>query len=172
VSRPVLLAALPVAAVALFAGVISYTHVYSLAVRTDQGDVAAHLLPLSLDGLIVAGSAVLLAGSRLGWLGIIPGVIGTLFANIVSMLPHGRLSATVASWPAIAFTVASFMLERWLRSQVGQEVAQCVTSGAGPGPELVTHRVVTEVPADPDPVPAALNGHGTSWSPSPSGGWS
>ena len=119
--RPVLLAALPTAAVAVIAGVVSYTHVYALAVRTQQGPVASHLLPLSLDGLIVAGSAILLAGSWLGWLGVVPGVLGTLFANVVSMLPHGHLAATVASWPAIAFTVASFMLERWLKGQVGQD---------------------------------------------------
>jgi hypothetical protein len=35
VTRPVMLAALPVAVVALIAGVISYTHVYALAVRTQ-----------------------------------------------------------------------------------------------------------------------------------------
>ena len=144
-------AAAPVAAVAIFAGIVSYTHVYALAMRTSQGSVAAHLLPLSLDGLIVAGSAVLLAGSRLGWLGLVPGVAGTLYANVMSMLPHGHLSATVASWPAIAFSVATFMLERWLKSQAGRggqggrEVANLVdeSSIAEPSPEPV---LATPVP--------------------------
>ena len=123
-------AAIPVAAVAVFAGVVSYTHVYALAVRTDQGGVAAHLMPLSLDGLIVAGSVLLLAGFALGWLGVVLGVAGTLYANVVSMLPHGHLSATIASWPAISFAVATFLLERWIKRQVsrggqgGQEVAE------------------------------------------------
>lgn len=51
---------------------------------------------------------VLLAGSWLGWIG----VAGTLYANVMSGLPRGPLAATVAAWPAVAFTVASFMLER------------------------------------------------------------
>ena len=113
-------AAIPVAAVAVFAGVVSYTHVYALAVRTDQGGVAAHLMPLSLDGLIVAGSVLLLAGFALGWLGVVLGVAGTLYANVVSMLPHGHLSATIASWPAISFAVATFLLERWIKRQVSR----------------------------------------------------
>ena len=162
-TRPVLLAALPVAAVALIAGVISYTHVYALAVRTQQGSVASHLLPLSLDGLIVAGSAVLLAGSWLGWLGVIPGVLGTLYANVVSMLPHGHLSAAVASWPAISFAVSTFVLERWLASKGGQEV---VTEGAD---RDMTHDSIEPVPAV---VPAASNGHSTGWAAAPSSGWS
>lgn len=153
VARPVLLAAVPTAVVALIAGCVSYTHVYALAVRTQQGSVASHLLPLSLDGLIVAGSAILLAGSRLGWLGVAPGVVGTLFANVVSMLPHGHLSATVASWPAVAFTVASFMLERWLRSQVG-----------GTRDQVAAEPVHTH-------APAVLNGSGAAWT-SRTSGWS
>lgn len=155
-TRPVLLAALPVAAVAVIAGVVSYTHVYALAARTQQGSTAAHLLPLSLDGLIVAGSVILLAGSRLGWLGVVPGVVGTLFANVVSMLPHGRLSATVASWPAIAFTVASFVLERWLRSQ--SEI----------------RNAVADLPAETGKNLPNLNGHGTgtAWAAARPGGWS
>ena len=159
-ARPVLLAALPTAVVALIAGCVSYTHVYALAVRTQQGSVASHLLPLSLDGLIVAGSAILLAGSWLGWLGVAPGVIGTLFANVVSMLPHGHLSATVASWPAIAFTVSSFMLERWLRSQVG-----VVTRRGHFVPHPNFRRGVMRLWRIRQPVTesAALNGHSTGW---------
>jgi hypothetical protein len=63
------------------------------------------------------------------------GVAGTLYANVESGLPRGSLAAAVAAWPAVAFTVASFMLERWLKAQVN----------AAPG-------------AVPD-VPAGLNGH-------------
>jgi hypothetical protein len=110
----------------------------------------------------VAGSAVLLAGSWLGWLGVIPGVLGTLYANVVSMLPHGHLSAAVASWPAISFAVSTFVLERWLAGKGGWEVA---------GPDQV--KPVTLVDPEPVPVavPAALNGAGTWTSPAVSG-WS
>ena len=58
-----------------------------------------------------------MAGSSLGWLGVTLGVAATLFANLQFGLPHGALSAVVSTWPAIAFTAACFMLERWLRYQ-------------------------------------------------------
>ena len=83
----------------------------------------------------MAGSVILLAGSWLGWIGVALGVGGTVYANVMSGLPRGPLAATVAAWPALAFTVASFMLERWLKAQVSA------------APEAV-----------PD-VPAGLNGH-------------
>ena len=160
-SRPVLLAALPIALVALVAGTVSYSHIVNLGLRTGQSPVDAHLLPLAVDGLIAAGSVILAAGSWLGWLGVIPGVGATLFANLESGLPHGQLAAIVATWPAVAFTMASFMLERWLRSQVsdtGRPTAP--TDAVGPEP-VHTH------------APAVLNGHGSGWAAAPSsGGWS
>jgi len=157
VSRPVLLAALPVALVALVAGTVSYSHIVSLGLRTGQSPADAHLLPLAVDGLIVAGSVILLAGSWLGWLGVVPGVGATLFANLESGLPHGQLAAIVATWPAIAFTVASAMLERWLAGQGGVQRA--------PVPQ-------SEPDSVPASVPAASNGHSPGWSAAPTSGWS
>lgn len=138
-TRSVLAAAVPVAAVAVIAGVVSYSHIEALGLATGQTVTDARLLPLAVDGLIVAGSVILLAGSWLGWIGVVLGVSGTVYANVMSGLPRGPLAATVAAWPALAFTVASFMLERWLAGQV---------TGV-PDP----------VPA-PGTAPAALNGHG------------
>jgi hypothetical protein len=138
--RTALLAALPVAAVALIAGVVSYSHIAALGLRTGQSTADAHLLPLAVDGLIVAGSVILLAGSWLGWLGVVPGIGATVFANVESGLPHGPLGATVAAWPAIAFSVATFMLERWLKSQAGQERPEprpCGHQLAGPAEQVV-----------------------------------
>ena len=96
---------------------MSYSHIVALGLRTYQGQADAHLLAIPIDGLIVAGSVILAAGSSLGWLGIALGVAATLFANLQFGLPHGALSAAVSTWPAVAFTVACFMLERWLRSR-------------------------------------------------------
>jgi hypothetical protein len=103
--------------VAAIAGVVSYSHITALGLRTYQGPADAHMLAIPIDGLIVAGSVILAAGSALGWLGVVPGVVATLFANLQFGLPHGRLAAVVSTWPAVAFTVACFMLERWLRSR-------------------------------------------------------
>jgi Protein of unknown function (DUF2637) len=140
-NRTAVLAALPVAAVAVIAGIVSFSHIEALGLRTGQTITDARLLPLAVDGLIVAGSVILLAGSWLGWIGVSLGVAGTLYANVMSGLPRGPLAATVAAWPALAFTVASFMLERWLKSQVTNRVFVLGAPGA--------------VPA----VPAELNGH-------------
>lgn len=122
-NRVLAVVALPVATVAAVAGVVSYGHITALGLRTYQGQVAAHLLAVPIDGLIVAGSVLLAAGSALGWLGVALGVAATLFANLEYGLPHGALAAVVSTWPAVAFTVACFMLERWLRSRRRQAPA-------------------------------------------------
>lgn len=127
--RSAITAALPVAAVAVVAGVVSYSHIIALGLRTGQSTADAHLLPLVVDGLIVAGSVILLAGSLLGWLGVVPGIDATVFANVASGLPHGPLAATVAAWPAAAFSLASFTLERWLKSRVRPAVASGAPCG-------------------------------------------
>lgn len=116
----VVAAAVPALAVAGFAGVQSYSHIEQLAIRADEPLIDARMLPLSLDGIIVAGVVIILAGSWLGWLCVAPGVAGTLFANLAWGLPHGHLAATVATWPAVAFSVVSFVLERWLKSLLGR----------------------------------------------------
>ena len=116
-SHLALAAAMPVALVALVAGKVSYSHITALGMRTHQGVTDSHLLFLPIDGLIVAGTVLLVAGSLLGWIGVALGVAATLFANLQFGLPHGPLSAVVSTWPAIAFTAACFMLERWLRYQ-------------------------------------------------------
>lgn len=119
-NRLAIIAALPVAVVATIAGIVSYSHIAALGLRTHQGAADSHLLPLSVDGLIVAGSVILAARSPLGWLGVALGVGATLFANLQFGLPHGALSAAASTWPAIAFSVATFMLERWLRPRAAK----------------------------------------------------
>jgi len=118
--RQTLAAAVPAAAVAVIAGVVSYGHIEALALGQHQTLAAARLLPLSVDMLIVAGSVVVLCGYWLGWLAVACGVAGTVFANVESGLPWGPLAATVAAWPAVSFTVASLVLERWMKRQVSR----------------------------------------------------
>jgi hypothetical protein len=119
-NRTAILAAVPVAAVAVIAGVQSFSHIEALALRAHQSVTDARLLPFSIDGLIVAGVIIVLAGYWLGWLSVVLGVAATVFSNVESGLPYGPLPATVAAWPAIAFSVASFVLERWLKTHVGR----------------------------------------------------
>jgi hypothetical protein len=159
-----LVSGLALAAVAGVAGVISYSHIYRLTLALHQPVLVARLMPIAVDGLVVVGSVVLLqSGGWLGWLGLGPGVVISLFANVESGIGYGLLAAVWAGIPAVAFALASFMLERWLKAQV-----------AGP-PDLAAR---PEPDADdpvavPAAVPAALNGHGSGWSqPARTGGWS
>jgi len=138
-TRQTFAAALPVAAVAVIAGIVSFGHIEALALSVHQPLADARLLPLAVDGLIVAGTVVILAGYWLGWLGVVAGVAATVFANVESGLPWGPLAATVAAWPAVAFTVASFILERWLKRQVGQggQGGREVAVISVPGPDFI-----------------------------------
>ena len=99
-----------VCAVAAFAAVVSYSHIYGLGRAHGQDGTAARLLPLSVDGLILAASLVLLHEARNGrdaprlarlilWLGI----GATIGANIAYGAGYGLLGALVSAWPAVAF---------------------------------------------------------------------
>lgn len=99
-----------VCAVAGFAAVVSYTHIYDLGRAHGQDGTPARLLPLSVDGLILAASLVLLHEARNGrdvprlarvmlWLGI----GATVGANIAYGAGFGLLGAVISAWPAVAF---------------------------------------------------------------------
>jgi hypothetical protein len=107
--------------------VISYTHIYRLTLALHQPVMVARLMPFGVDGLIVAGSVVLLQsvpGQRwLGWVAVGPGVAISLFANAESGIRYGWLAATWAAIPAVVFSLATFVLERWLAGQAARPVA-------------------------------------------------
>jgi len=99
-----------VCAVAAFAAVVSYSHIYGLGRAHGQDGTAARLLPLSVDGLILAASLVLLHEARNGrhapglarfmlWLGI----GATNGANVAYGAGYGLLGALISAWPAVAF---------------------------------------------------------------------
>jgi hypothetical protein len=114
--------ALALAAVAAVTGFISYTHICALTLELHQSWKTAHLMPFAVDGQIVVGSVVLLAGrgraAWWGWLGIVPGLAESLFANWESGIAHGHLAAIWATVAAQAFAGSSFIFERWLKSHI------------------------------------------------------
>ena len=102
--------AIAVIAVAAIAAIISYSHIYDLAHAHGQNGTAARLLPLSVDGLILTASLVMLYQARrhlkasglarsMLWLG----VIATLGANAEFGAGFGLIGVLVSLWPAIAF---------------------------------------------------------------------
>jgi hypothetical protein len=99
-----------VCAVAAFAAVVSYSHIYGLGRMHGQDGTAARLLPLSVDGLILAASLVLSHEARndrdaprlarfMLWLGS----AATIGANIAYGAGYGLLGALISAWPAVAF---------------------------------------------------------------------
>jgi hypothetical protein len=125
-----------VVAVAGFAAVVSYSHIYGLGRAHGQDGTAARLLPLSVDGLIVAASLVLLHEARNGrgapglarvmlWLGI----AATVGANVASGARFGVLGAVISAWPAVAFIGAVEMAMTLVRRTRGpQRAADVPTS--------------------------------------------
>ena len=125
--------AVVVCAVAAFAAVVSYSHIYGLGRVHGQDGTAARLLPLSVDGLILAASLVLLHEARNGrdaprlarfmlWLGI----AATIGANVAYGAGYGLLGALISAWPAVAFTGAVEIAMQQVRRARGPLAASSV----------------------------------------------
>jgi len=136
------------AAVAAFAFIQSYTHIYDLGREHAQSGAAGRLLPLSVDLLIVAASLVLFRQSRQAqrpeglarWLPriVLWSAIGaTVAANVAYGLPYGWLSALISGWPGAVFV------------GVVEMVMIAVRPGSGPPPGR------TALPAGSGQVPAS-----------------
>lgn len=108
-----------------FAAVVSYSHISDLGHAHGQDGTAARVMPLSVDGLILAASLVLLHEARNGrgapalarlmlWLGI----GATVGANIAYGAGFG-LGALISAWPAVAFISAVEMVMQLVRRARG-----------------------------------------------------
>jgi Protein of unknown function (DUF2637) len=145
-----LTAGLALVVVASVTGVISYTHVYDLTVSLHQPVMVARLMPFGVDGLIVVGSVVLLQAAPgqtwLGWLGVVPGVAASLFANVESGLRWGPLAAGWAGVPAASFALATFLLERWLKAQASHGGRTGTEDAPGHGGRVGEYRLASQCP--------------------------
>lgn len=125
-----------VVAVAVFAAIVSYTHIFELGRAHGQFGTAGRLLPLSVDGLILAASLVMLhearqgrGAPRLARCMLILGVAATVGANVAYGAVYGPLGALISAWPAVAFIGSAEMLIALIR---GPKAAD---GGQVPGPE-------------------------------------
>ena len=120
-------------------GFVSYTHISALMLQAQQSWKTAHLTAVFVDGQIVIGSVffmVVVGKQRFyGLIGIVPGVLESLYANWESGITHGWRDALIAAVAAQVFACSSFLFERWLKSQGGRHVAhvRIVTFGCGHG---------------------------------------
>jgi hypothetical protein len=104
------LTAAAVLLVAAIAATVSYLHIEHLAITHGQVELAAILLPVSIDGTVAAASLVMLHSARAGlpsprlarfMLGL--SVAATLACNVGYGLPYGIAGALISGWPAIGF---------------------------------------------------------------------
>src|SRR5215472_5178741 len=168
------------AAVLLVAGiaaVVSFVHIEHLAVTHGQTPLAAWLLPVSIDGTVVAASLVMLQAARAGirtpWLARLMlglAVTATLAANVAYGWPAGPAWSVLSGWPALAFIgcaeMALGMVRRTTR-KAAPETNRNASSGPAARPARKTSpkarasgldaatRRATEAVAEGEPVPSA-----------------
>jgi hypothetical protein len=116
--------AVVVLGVAGVAAVASYEHAYALVRAHGESGWTAHMVPLTVDGLIYASSMAMLDSARRKiavpglprWLlGL--GIAATLAANITHGLGHGLVGAAVAAWPGVALVGSYELLMMIIRSE-------------------------------------------------------
>jgi len=112
--------------VAAIAAVVSFVHIEHLARTHGQTELAALLLPLSIDGTVAAASTVMLRAARAGlgtpWLARFMlglAVTATLTANVGYGLPYGLPGALLSGWPAVAFIGCAEMAIGMVRKVTG-----------------------------------------------------
>ena len=155
--------------VAAVAAVVSFAHMWTVADRAGE-QWRAYLLPLSVDGLVVAGSMVLLTrrraglpGGRLAWCALLGGVGASLAANVAAAEPTAT-ARVVAAWPALAFAVAFELLLQQRRVPVVEPAAEDPPAGdpvvGHPGgvdePAAPVSATAVERAVEVDPLGAAV----------------
>jgi hypothetical protein len=129
-------AAATVGGLAGIAAAISYSHMRQLAQDHGQARWHAHAFPLSVDGIKIVASLVLLAdrraGRRAGWLpwaALAVGTAGSMAANVATASP-AMISRLIAGWPALALLIAVKLLSGMLDQRAASSPAMILVSKA------------------------------------------
>jgi hypothetical protein len=130
-----------VALLALIAGTVSYLHMHMLVALHGQPGWVAALRPVSVDGMLLAASATLLADSRSGrrggvlpWALLVAGSVASLAGNVAVAEPS-LIGQVIAAWPSFALAASFELLTRQVRrGAAGQDAhhdrRQCLRQGA------------------------------------------
>jgi hypothetical protein len=150
-------AGVTVAALAGIAGAISYSHMEGLAAAHGEHGWRGHAFPLSVDGIEVVASLVLLAdrraGRRSGWLPWAALVAGTAasFAANIAVGGSDWIGRAVSGWPAFALLTAVKLLFGLLDHPAAtSDPGRLAAAPAPDGPA-----VAGTVPGTADRAPAA-----------------
>ncbi|MEV4166483.1 DUF2637 domain-containing protein [Nonomuraea dietziae] len=121
--------------VAGIAAVVSYRHMHELALRHGESLLGAMLVPLAVDGMIVASSMSILLSSRYGrrggfpaWSLLIIGSLASLSANVAVADPT-LIARIIAAWPSFSLIGAYEML----MGQIRHSHANCEIGERRPG---------------------------------------
>ena len=143
--------------VAVVAAVVSYEHAYALVHAHGETGWTAHLIPLTVDGLVWASSMVMLDSVRRGvpvpslarWLlGL--GIAATLAANVTHGLGHGPIGAAVGAWPAVALVGSYELLMVIIRGnqEAAGDVSPETEQAAAGMPHVLQAKAAEEFAAD------------------------
>jgi hypothetical protein len=163
--------------VSLLAAFVSYRHAYELARRNGEDAYSAWAIPLTVDGLVLAASMVVLRASLqrqkapvLAWTALIAGVWATLFANVMHGVQQHTgstwIGAVVSAWPAVSLVVTFEMLIRVFKPEAQHTAQQGRPAQAAQPPNRPAQAAqaaraaqprarVTIVPDQPSPPPPA-----------------
>lgn len=165
-----------VAGLAGIAGAISYSHMRQLAAAHGDTGWHAHAFPLSVDGVEIVASLVLLADRRAGrtsgwlpWAALTSGTAASLAANIATA-GHGTISRIIAGWPAVALLIAVKLLSGIFEHRTSTtEAASSARSDPRAAPVLpagtcgaAPHRLNRATPAARRPSPDSQATGGTA----------
>ncbi|RGA04248.1 DUF2637 domain-containing protein [Microbispora triticiradicis] len=148
---------------AMIAAVVSFRHMHELCLRHGEDHLAAVLIPVAVDGLIVVASmSILLAnrnGSRggfLAWTLLVVGSLASLGANVAVAEPSliGRI---IAAWPSLALIGSYELLMSQIRRCAGRESQEQALSIFSPGAADSSEQQDTQEEAE---LPAGRNWHG------------
>lgn len=106
--------------VGVVAAYVSYRHAFELVHSHGEEGLSAAGGPLTVDGMIIASSMVLLQAARhrirpprLAYFALWLGIVATIGANVAHGVGHGWVGALVSAWPAVAL-IMSFHLLMWI----------------------------------------------------------
>lgn len=141
-----------VVTVAVIAAVVSYAHMHDLAAAAGE-NWRSFLIPISVDGLIVAASMVLLVARAhvLAWLSLSVAVLASLAANMAAARPE-PIAVLIAGWSPIAFAAAFHLLLAHRRITSEAQSTEPAASPALSVPVQATAPVTTPEPAPSLPI--------------------